>query len=199
MRRWVLVSAGLAPLALIGGWSLAATRQRSAYDPVRDTISALAAHGASDRWIMTAGLAILGLCHLATAAGLVEARLSGRVLLAAGGVATAAVAALPEPNAAHVPAATVGFVALALWPAVSRVPGRSVAVVATGVLLVLLGWLSVELGHGDLLGLSERLLAGAESLWPLVVALTLWRNDDPAHSSHAPSAIAERSPDQRVG
>ncbi len=184
MRRWVLVSAGLAPLALIGGWSLAAARQPPTYDPVRDTISALAAHGATDRWIMTAGLAVLGVCHLVTAGGLAEAGRGGRVLLAAGGVATAAVAALPQPTAAHVPAAAVGFVALALWPAASRVPGRRAAVVATGVLLALLGWLAVELVHGELLGLSERLLAGAEAFWPLIVALTLRARDRSARSPH---------------
>lgn len=190
MRRWVWVSAGLAPLALIGGWSLAASRQPPTYDPVRDTISALAAHGATDRWVMTAGLAVLGVCHLVTAAGLAEAGTRARVLLAVGGAGTAAVAALPQPSAAHVPAATVGFVALALWPAFSGVPGGRAAVAATGVLLALLGWLAVELGrgglggHGDLLGLSERLLAGAESFWPLIVVLTLHGSNRAARTPH---------------
>ncbi|MEO6879760.1 MAG: DUF998 domain-containing protein [Mycobacteriaceae bacterium] len=184
MRRWVLVSAGLAPIALIGGWSVAASRQPAGYEPTRDTISALAAHGATDRWVMTAGLAVLGLCHLVTAAGLVEAGTSARVLLAIGGAGTAAVAALPQPTPAHVPAAAVGFVALALWPAASRAPGRRAALAATGALLGLLGWLVVELVHGDLLGLSERLLAGAESFWPLVVALTLLGKDHARGPTH---------------
>jgi hypothetical protein len=83
------------------------------------------------------------------------------------------VAALPQPNAAHVPAATVGFVALALWPGASRVPSRRVAAMASAVLLALLGWLSVALRRGELLGLSERVLAGAEAFWPLIVTLTL--------------------------
>jgi hypothetical membrane protein len=169
----VIVSAGLAPVALIGGWSLAASRQPTSYDPVQDTISALAAHGAADRWVMTTGLAVLGVCHMATAAGLSEAGVGGRALLAAGGAATAAVAALPQPNAAHVPAATVGFVALALWPGASPVPSRRVAAMASAVLLALLGWLAVELRRGELLGLSERVLAGAEAFWPLIVTLTL--------------------------
>lgn len=152
---------------------MAASRQPTSYDPVQDTISALAAHGAADRWVMTTGLAVLGVCHMATAAGLSEAGVGGRALLAAGGAATAAVAALPQPNAAHVPAATVGFVALALWPGASRVPSRRVAAMASAVLLALLGWLSVALRRGELLGLSERVLAGAEAFWPLIVTLTL--------------------------
>ena len=171
-----MVSAGVAPVALIGGWSLAASRQPASYHAVEDTISALAAHGATDRWIMTAGLAVLGVCHMTTASGLTEANISGRALLAAGGAATAAVAALPQPAAGHLPAAAVGFVALALWPAASRVPGPRAACMATAVLLVLLGWLAIELRRGHVVGLSERLLAGAEAFWPLVVALAfIWR------------------------
>jgi uncharacterized protein DUF998 len=71
MRRWVIGSSGLAPVALIGGWTWAAALQGPGYDSLRDTISALAARDATDRGVMTAGLAVLGLCHLATAAGLV--------------------------------------------------------------------------------------------------------------------------------
>jgi hypothetical protein len=44
---------------------------------------------------------------------------------------------------------------------------------ASAVLLALLGWLSVALRRGELLGLSERVLAGAEAFWPLIVTLTL--------------------------
>ena len=175
MRPWVVVSAGVAPIALIGGWSLAAARQPPSYSPLRDTISALAAHGAVDPWIMTTGLAVLGTCHVVTACGLTEASITGRALLAVGGLATIAVSALPQPSAGHAPAATVGFIALALWPAASLVPRRRVARIATAALVALLGWLLVELGDGALLGLSERLLAGAEALWPLAVAITLSR------------------------
>lgn len=173
VRQWVIVSASVGPAALIGGWSLAGSRQPSDYDAVRDTISALAAQTATDRWIMTTGLAVLGVCHIATASGLTEVSRAGRALLAAGGAATVAVAALPQPAAGHVPAAAVGFGALALWPAASGVPRRRSARVATVVLLTLLGWLVVALQRGQFVGLSERILAGAQACWPLTVALTL--------------------------
>jgi hypothetical protein len=97
------------------------------------------------------------------------------VLLALGGAATVAVAALPQPAVGHVPVAAVAFVALALWPAASQIPSRRLAAVATLVLLVLLAGLGVGLRHGDILGLTERLLAGAEALWPLVAVLSLRR------------------------
>jgi hypothetical membrane protein len=178
VRVWVPVSAGLAPVALIGSWSVAASRQANGYDSVRETISALAAQGATDRWIMTSGLAVLGMCHVVTAAGFTEIGQVSRAILGIGGIATVLVAALPQPNVGHVPAATVGFLALAVWPGASmlRFPGaRGMAVI----LLCLLAWLALELRGGSLLGLSERVLAGSEALVPLafaaVVAGRRWR------------------------
>lgn len=175
MRAWVPVSACLAPVALIGGWSAAAARQPGDFDPLRQTISALAADGAADRWIMTAALAILGLCHLATAAGLTDVGRGSRLVLGAGGVATVAVAALPQPNAGHVPAATLGFVALTLWPVCSMYSHRRLRIALTSVLLFLLGWLAVALQSGALLGLAERVLAGAQAFVPLLFAVALLR------------------------
>jgi hypothetical membrane protein len=176
---WTAVSATLAPVFLIGGWTLAAARQPAGYDPVRDTISALAALGATDRWIMTTGLAGLGLCHVVTALGLRFAARVGRVVLATGGVATLLVAALPLPHVGpHRVAAGIGFAALALWPALALRRGPTTpwvlrppaALGASVVLLGLLGWFAVELfGAGARIGLTERFLAGAQALWPLVV------------------------------
>lgn len=171
-----MASSVVAPVALIGGWTLAAARQRPGYRPVHDTISALAARDASDRWIMTFGLAVLGICHVVTASGLTEARAAGRVLLALGGAATVAVAALPQPAAGHVPAAAAGFVALALWPVFSEAPSRVAGRAATVVLLVLLGWFGLQL-NGELLGLTERFVAGAEALWPLAVVVSVLRRN----------------------
>ncbi len=131
MRRWALASAALAPVSLIGGWTLAAARQRGGFDATRDTISALAALDATDRWVMTAGIAVLGGCHVVTALGLPEARPLGRLLLGAGGVTAVLVAALPQPSAGHFPVATASFVALAVWPAFSDLPSRRAGVAAS--------------------------------------------------------------------
>ncbi len=180
---WTMVSAALAPVVLIGGWTLAATRQPDRYSAVRESISALAAHGATDRWIMTTGLAALGACHVVTALGLRPARPGGRWLLAIGGVGTLTVAAAPQPahgsSQLHLTAAAVGFVTLSLWPLFAAsaagpiVARRRCGTVVTVLLVVLLVWLGLEIGGGALLGLSERMLAGAQALWPLVIVLAL--------------------------
>lgn len=193
-RWWGWVSAATAPVALIGGWTLAAARQPSAYDPVRDTISSLAAVDATDRWVMTGGLAVLGACHVVTACALTGAGRGGRALLAAGGVATLGVAALPlgrdSTQGPHGWVAGAAFLALAVWPlaagrrggaadlepASSWVLRRPAGVVAGAALLGLVTWFGAELaGDTDRVGLAERVAAGAQSLWPLLVVATLRR------------------------
>lgn len=174
MRRWAWFSAALAPVLLIGGWTLAQSRQPHDYDAVRDTISALAARGATDAWIMTAGLAGLGGCHLITAAGFRAAGRAARAVLAVGGAATVVVAASPQPATAHVPAAVVGFVALATWPAFAPRSFGAYRWTAL-VLLAALAWFGVAVALGPLVGLSERVLAGAEAFTPLALLVASMR------------------------
>ena len=175
-----MLSAAFAPVLLIGGWQLAAVRQSGGFDPVGQTISALAARGATDRWIMTTALAGVGVCHVITAAGLRSAAVAGRLLFATGGAATVLLAALPQPLAgdstAHIATAAVIFPALSLWPALAwrrgGQPGPAVWLVAASGLLGLLGWFAFEnFGGGPRIGLSERVLAGAQAIWPLVAVL----------------------------
>jgi len=181
-----VLSSAAAPVLLIGGWTVAAARQPAGYNSVQRTISSLAALGATDRWLMTAALAGLGICHAVTALGLRPAAVAGRAVLALGGVATVLVAAFPLPqvgtSANHSLAAGVAFVSLAVWPALAWRRGTPAAlrpVAATGaavVLLGLVGWFGVALHDGTRVGLAERVAAGAQALWPLVVVLTARRS-----------------------
>jgi hypothetical membrane protein len=182
---WGLASSAAAPVLLVGGWTLAAGLQPDSFDAVSGTISSLAAQGAADRWVMTLALAGTGACHVVTGLALRPAASPGRLILMAGGAAVVLVAAFPETaggggSLAHAFWSTVAFVALAVWPlaASRRDPVESaglrpdVCVVAAGVLFGLLVWFYTELiGAGGQLGLAERVLAGAEAGWPLMVVL----------------------------
>ncbi len=183
-HRWVLVPAVIAPVALVGGWTWGAARQPPGYSAVSQTISALAARDATDRWIMTAGLALLGVAHVGTALGLGgSVRPPARGVLALGGLATVAVSLFPQPagngsSTAHVTFATVGFVALTLWvPAALdrraawplRAPATAAATAVLAALLIVFG-LTLS---GDVVGVTERLLAAAQAVWPLAVAVGL--------------------------
>ncbi|HET6878083.1 MAG TPA: DUF998 domain-containing protein [Jatrophihabitans sp.] len=184
-RAWTVLSAVAALVGLLGGWLAAETVQPPGYDPVQMTISALARHGARDRWIMTAGLYIVGVAHLATAAGLSALRLPARVLLALGGVAGLGVAFCAQPAHgsadAHLAFAVLGVVALALFPvAVCRreaaaFPLRIRDAVASACLSVaLLAWL-MQATDGATLGLAERAITFQQTLWPVLVVLALRR------------------------
>ncbi|GAB3873373.1 DUF998 domain-containing protein [Dactylosporangium cerinum] len=179
-----MVSAATAPVLLIGGWTVAAALQPSGFDSLRGTISALAGHGATHRWVMTLALLGLGVCHCVTALGLRPVATPARVMLGAGGAATVLVAAFPLPrtgsSGAHQLAATVAFACLALWPALSRIPGSApqpvppvLMRVAAGVLVTLVVVFCAALAAGVLVGLAERVAAGAQSLWPLTTVLAL--------------------------
>lgn len=209
MRRvpwWAVVSAAAAPVFLIGGWTLGAVLQPAGYNSQRETISALAGLAATHREVMTIGLAGLGTCHVVTAAGLRAAARGGRLLLALGGVATVLVAAFPVPGVGtshlHGVMAGISFVTLGLWPALAWRRRRAVpwglrpllSVVVAAVLLGILGWFAAELfGDGVRVGLSERLLAGAQALWPLVVVLSARRFAGSA-SATTPAVSGESTP-----
>jgi hypothetical membrane protein len=185
---WALVPSSLAPLLLVVGPIVAAGLQPAGFDPVRDTISALAAQNANDRSMMTTVLGVVGSAHVGTAIGLVGAGVVARVLLGVVGLGTALVAVFPLPSggggsSAHAAFAVIAFLTLACWPLALQAgrwgpahvgrpfpAKRRPAIVTTGVLLGLLGWLGVEqLLHGPHIGLSERVAAVAESTWPLIV------------------------------
>jgi hypothetical membrane protein len=221
---WGVVSSAAAPVLLVGGWTVAARLQPHSFNAVASTISALAADGAADRWVMTLVLLAVGVCDVVTGLALRPAATPGRLILIAGGMAGVLVAANPEParggSLAHAFWATIGFIALTAWPLGglrrgSSVPGGlrpAVSAVAAGALLGLLVWFAVELmTRGGQVGLAERVLTEAQAVWPLAVVLTCWRSMSPAWLPpgarrgnllhHVPRAagIAEEAPGRRDG
>jgi hypothetical protein len=113
---WGMVSAVVAPVLLISGWTFAAGLQRGTYNAVADTVSALAAEGAADRWVMTLAFLLAGAFEVVTGLSLRPAAAAGRLILMAGGVAGLLVAASPEPaggggSVRHMSVAAAGLVA----------------------------------------------------------------------------------------
>ena len=182
---WALVTAGLAPVLIIGGWLAAGTVQPASYSPLRDTVSALAGQGGTQPWIVTSALFAVGGCYLATAVGLAGLRFPARILLAVAGLCSIGIAASPEPAVGSTPQhlawTVLGAAAITLWPAstVRRGPGQPLiltvrgAAAVTVIFLALSGWLLVETRDGTLLGLSERVMSGVMTTWPFVVALAV--------------------------
>lgn len=185
---WAVLSAVVAPAALIGGW-LYAGASVSGYDPVRQPISDLAAGDAPGRWVMTVALVVTGIAHVVTAVGLRPADGVGRSILGVGGVATLIGAWIPNTHVGHnyvghMIVTYMGFAALSLWPAViaRNVPGAPLVLrptfgkslaITLGV-LVLITVADIVTG-GATLGFRERLATSAQAVTPLLVVLGLVR------------------------
>ncbi|CAL9638193.1 DUF998 domain-containing protein [Streptomyces sp. enrichment culture] len=186
--RWVLLSSGCAPVLLIAGWVVAASLEGSAYDPVTQTISVLAAYGAAGFWVMTGALFALGVCHLLTAWGLRPAAAAGRLALAGGGVAALVVALIPAPSSGgslrHGSVAVVGFVLLAVWPVLAADGGSAApwalrpapACAATAAMVAGAVWFLVEIHLEGAPGVAERVVTALQSVWPFVVVTSCVRH-----------------------
>jgi hypothetical protein len=153
---------------------------------MRQTMSVLAGHSGTDRWVMTAALLLVGSCQIATGAGLTGVGMPARILLTLTGLSTLGIAATPEPatgpTSRHLAFAVSCVVTTAVWPVfvARRAPAQSWILGVCGcatVTVVFAGlscWLLIAArdGGGDL-GLVERLTSAVQTLFPFVVALAI--------------------------
>jgi hypothetical membrane protein len=184
---WGAISGVAAPVLLIGGWTVAAGLQPR-FDPVADTVSALAAIGATDRWVMSLAFVLVGACYILTALALRSAKTVGRLTLIGGAIAGMLVAANPEHaggfgSVPHFVFASLGLAGLTLWPVAAAKRGQAVpwalrrapAAAAVAVQFALLAWFGTELiMAGGQVGLAERVMGAAQATWPLAVVLSCY-------------------------
>ena len=207
---WGVASAVVAPCALISGWSIAADLQPGSFDAVSRSISTLAAYGATDRWVMTLALIVVSGCNAITGLALLPAARNGRILLVAGGIFGLIVAVSPQPmdgsSLRHEIAAGLSCASMTAWPLfgirreswapLGLRPGPSAW--ATGIVAVILAWFCTEVvTGGDMIGLAERTLTGAQTVWVLVVVLTVagatWRGPAIRQAVPVPASQAAES------
>ena len=185
MPWWGVVSSVLAPLILIGGWTTAADLQPHPFDEVRRSISALGAVGMPYGWVIAVALIGVGVCHAATGLALRPAAEPGRILLISGGISSVLIGLNPQGQYSgslpHEAFSLIGVVVMTIWPvaAIRRDPGApfglrpAAAYATTAITLVVLLWFTIELFNGAQLGLAERTVTADQSLWPLVVVLSV--------------------------
>lgn len=183
---WGIVSSAVSPVLLAAGWTVAGALQALPYDPVADTVSALAGTGATHRWLMTLVFVVAGVCDIVTGLALRPAHMAGRLILMAGGIAGILVSAFPVhlgdgAPVSHIFWSVAGVVALAVWPLAASCRGPAVpwalrpavSAWAAVILLALVVWFGLELtASGGLDGLAERVLGEAQAVWPLVVVMS---------------------------
>ncbi len=196
LPRTAVGSATVAVVALVGGWTWAASRYPG-FLWTHDSLSSLSATSTPHRWIMTTAWVVTGLAHVVTAAVLPGLRRSARICLALGGVSVVLIAALPipEPGVSFTPHVVVSGLAvatLALWPWLAADPAQpwplqprvarpaTVVMGALGVVLLL-----AMVRHWYAFGLAERAVALPEVCWPLVTAVGVWWRHRHAHPGPA--------------
>jgi hypothetical protein len=171
---WGAVCSAAAPVLLAAGSMIGGHLQPRPYNAMTGTVSALAALGAANRWVMTLAFAAAGACEIATGLALRPAAVAGRLILATGGARACWSRRARSPpggggSLRHALTAAVGLTAMAAWTGRSRRRGPSVPwglrprVSAAGSVLLLgvLLWCSAELiASGGLDGLAERVLGG---------------------------------------
>jgi hypothetical membrane protein len=201
---WGLATSVAGPVLLVTGWTIAARLQPAPFDPVSQTVSDLMEVGATDRWLMSGALLVVGVCYIVTGAALRPAGTAGRLILIAGAMTGMMVAFFPlHPGISvwHGIWSVLGFAGLAAWPlgAWRRGPSvpwglrRPACFAAVAVQLALLAWFVAEvLLVGGWTGLVERLVGLAQALIPLVVVLSC-RLSDPRRKYFAARSSERRS------
>lgn len=200
--------AALPPLLFPIGLVAAQSAQPS-LDPLSFSLSALASLAATDRWIMTTTLLVIGALYVLVAAALRQVPTTGRALLGAAGALLVVTALFPQPvrgdSPAHMIAGGLSWAAFASWPlAVAASPRfdvrlRRASVAMVGLLAVLLAWFVVEMiSSGTWYGLSQRITIMMMCVWPLRMAVHAARHrstgDEPGGLGDVVSPRARRSP-----
>jgi len=182
-----IISSIAAPIIFIGTTILAESLWPT-FDPIKQTISELAAGDAPTKVLMTIAFVITGLCHITTGSFARGIGIPGRIAIVAAGFTTLGVAVFPLPSVAgtsveHRLAAMAGFIILAIWPVLGMRRDRgypwiirpvgailSTAFIAVFCFWFLAVWSQPALGY---VGTIERVAADLQSLWPAIVVLAL--------------------------
>jgi hypothetical membrane protein len=180
-----LIASTIGPVQSILGWVISGSLWPG-YDPIRKTISDLAADDSPVQAIQTS---FFFLGATLTVIGAISARtlaLPGRITLLLAGLATYALAIFTTPSQighsdAHRISASISFVLMSAWPLLSmrfdrRYPWvvRPVAAIGStiGLTLISLWFLSTWLDpNTTVVGLSERVIVTAQVLW---LTFTVW-------------------------
>ncbi|MFC5063752.1 DUF998 domain-containing protein [Actinomycetospora atypica] len=173
---------------------LAAQAAQPSLDPLSFSLSALASLAATDRWILTTTLIVVGALNVLVALGLRRVPAAGRVLLGSGGAFLVVTALFPQPvhgvDPVHMVVGGLAWFGFGSWPlalvasrtTTPRVRAASAAVV--GLVAVLVGWFVWEMvTSGSWYGVSQRAAFVAMCVWPVVMAVHGARRSGATHDS----------------
>jgi hypothetical membrane protein len=194
-----LIASTIGPVQSILGWVISGALWEG-YDPIRKTISDLAADDSPVQAIQTS---FFFLGATLTVIGAISARtlaLPGRITLLLAGLATYALAIFTTPSQdghsdAHRISASISFVLMSAWPLLSMrfdrryswVVRPAAAIGSTlGLTLISLWFLGTWLDpNTSVVGLSERVIVTAQVVWLSFTVWTCWIHQRKAAAEYA--------------
>lgn len=182
-----VVAAVIGPIQSIGGWLLAGSLWDE-YDPIRQTISDLAAPESPVAAVMSAFFLIGGTLTIIAGVAVRPFAIPGRIALVLAGLATYGLTIFPTPligySVPHRIFAIISFVLYAAWPLLSMrfrkdapwIIRPTAAVGATAAQTVLAVWFLMTWTEPDQtsVGLWERIVVTQQSLYLSLVVLVLY-------------------------
>lgn len=189
IARPALIAAIIGPIQSITGWAIAGALWPG-YDPIRKTISDLAADDSPVKAIQSSFFILGGTLTLIAAIYASTLALPGRIALLGAAVATYALTYFSTPSQdshsdAHRISAIISFVLMSAWPLLSMrfsktAPWvvRPIASVASTLVLTAISiWFLATWTdpNGTIVGLSERVIVTAQVVWLSAVVILSWR------------------------
>jgi hypothetical membrane protein len=186
-----LIASTIGPVQSILGWVVSGALWPG-YDPIRKTISDLAADDSPVQAIQTSFFFLGATLTVISAISARTLALPGRITLLLAGLATYALAIFTTPSQvghsdAHRISASISFVLMSAWPLLSmrfdrRYPWvvRPAAAIGStiGLTLISLWFLSTWLDpNTSVVGLSERVIVTAQVLWLSFTVWTCWLHE----------------------
>lgn len=182
---WAVVAATLGPIQNLTGWNLSAALWPG-YDPIRQTISDLAADDSPVKWVQTSFFILGATLTLIAAWSAKSFALPGRIVLFLAGLSSYGVAIFSVPDVRtntpeHLFFATAAFVLFSAWPlfairfdtryhwSIRPLGAIGATLVMTLVTLIfLLTWLDPD---RTFTGLAQRLIVVMQVLW---LSFAIW-------------------------
>lgn len=184
-----VIAAVVGPIQSIGGWAIAGSLWPG-YDPIRKTISDLAADDSPVQAIQSSFFVLGGTLTLIAAIFARSLAMPGRIALFGAAIATYALTHFTTPSQdshsdAHRISAIISFILMSAWPLLSMRFDkaaawilRPVASISSTLVLTLISlWFLATWTDpaGTIVGLSERVIVTAQVLWLSAVVLVSWR------------------------
>ena len=195
---WAVVAASIGPFQSVMGWTISALFWPE-YDPIRKTISDLAADDSPVKWIQTSFFLLGSTLTLIAAWSAKAFAMPGRITLFLAAIASYGFTLFATPtqdsySVEHRVFATIAFILFSAWPLLAmRFDKRyhwSIrpigAISATLVMTITTVWfLLTWLEPGQpLVGLSERVIATMQVLW---LSIAIWLQFLHQRKSSAPT------------